>query len=129
MFEITTSVLYLYCYFSVIFNALISSLVCLTSIYYCKLKSSDIAAGAPCHGTNGTLVNPALPWTLKPAIDLSNYWLVLTLFLGLHFYKLMLLILLLVLHYCLSLLLLLITLITLLFRLLFLLLLLIAYRN
>jgi len=36
MFGITTSVLYLYCHFSVIFNALINSLVCLTSLYYCK---------------------------------------------------------------------------------------------
>jgi len=38
MFGITTSVLYLglYCYFSVIFIALISSLVCLTSLNYCK---------------------------------------------------------------------------------------------
>src|SRR6218665_2661933 len=38
MFGITTSVLYLglYCYFSVIFVALICSLVCLISLHYCK---------------------------------------------------------------------------------------------
>ena len=39
---------FLFCYFSVIFNALSSSLVCLTSlIILLKDKSSDMAAGPP----------------------------------------------------------------------------------
>jgi len=67
MFGITASVLYLYFYFSVIFNALISPLVCLTNVHhYIIAKNLAIlprgppTAGAHCHGTNGTMVNPAL---------------------------------------------------------------------
>src|SRR6218665_1062577 len=71
MFGITTSVLYLYCYFSVIFNALTSSLVCLTSLYYCK-KSSDMVAEVLLRRGAPAMVQ-MVQWLIRPWAFVSLY--------------------------------------------------------
>src|SRR6218665_1995811 len=64
MFGIITSVLYLglYCYLSVIFIALISSLVCPTSLHYCKRNLAIWPRGPPTAGV------PAMVQMVKPAL-------------------------------------------------------------